>query len=629
MDDEQYRALVEHAPSLVWRTGVTGQHEYFNATWLAFTGRSTEQELGTGWVAGLHPDDVFACLAVQEDHLARREGFEIEYRLRRHDGLYRRVVDRGVPYTDSAGAFAGFVGNCVDIEERRARAESFGVNDFFEMSLDNLCVAGFDGYFKRLNPSWTTTLGWTAAELMSKPSQEFLHPDDVEQTLAGRKRLHEGAELGPLVNRYLCRDGSYRWFEWRSVAHEDRGLVYAAARDITEQRQAVERLSEAKRAQEELERRLLFADRMASLGTLAAGVAHEVNNPLTYVLGNVTLMIEMLNDSDGGWPAEGTADLIEQAADIREGAERIRKIVSGLKTFSRSDPDQHALVDVARLLEQSIAMTFNEIRHRGRLVRNFNEIPLVEADATQLGQVFINLLINAAQALPEGDTAGNEVRVTTSTDSVGRAVIEIHDTGAGIPADLLGRIFDPFFTTKPIGTGTGLGLAICHSIVAGLGGELTVTSEPGCGATFNVVLPAATLAPGKAAVTEEAAVRVHLSGAVLVVDDEPSVGLILGRILETHETTIVTSAQEALRLIGAGKHFDAIISDLMMPEMSGMEFYDELARHAPELTKRVVFISGGAFTPLARAFLESTANPFVQKPFDPDAMRSLVQQLLA
>src|SRR5450432_1813304 len=154
------------------------------------------------------------------------------------------------------------------------------IEDFFEMSLDNLCVAGIDGYFKRVNPSWTRTLGWTAAELLSRPSVEFVHPDDRASTLVGRKQLQMGSAMGPLTNRYQCKDGSFRWFEWRSIAHLDRGLVYASARDITEQKLIEARLSEATLRERDLHRQLTIADRMASVGTLAGGVAHEINNPL-------------------------------------------------------------------------------------------------------------------------------------------------------------------------------------------------------------------------------------------------------------------------------------------------------------------------------------------------------------
>jgi PAS domain S-box-containing protein len=625
---EQYRALVEHAPTMVWRSGPHGDCDYFNPSWLAFTGRTLAQELGQGWWDGVHPDDLAARRAAFASALERRRPFELQYRLRRFDGVHRAVLDRGVPFEDREGHFAGFVGSCVEVEDRVAPDLFSGANALFEMSLDNLCVAGFDGYFKRVNASWTRTLGWTEAELLSRPSAEFVHPEDRAATLAGRDRLKAGSTLDHLVNRYLCKDGSYRWFEWRSVSHVDRGLVYGAARDITAQKLAEERLREAQAEQEKLEKQLLVADRMASVGTLAAGVAHEINNPLTYVSANIALVLEELAALRGTATAAQLGHLGELAGAAQEGAERIRKIVRGLKTFSRAQPEHRAVIDVTPVLELSVDMAFNEIRHRARLVREYRPIPLVVADDAQLGQVFINLLVNAAQAIPDGDAGAQEIRVATFTDGAGRAVIEVSNTGPGIPAEVLGRVFEPFFTTKPIGIGTGLGLSVCHNIVTALGGEIGVTSEPGRLTTFRIALPGAR-APRAAVPTPvtPAPVASTTRAHVLIVDDEPAVGAVLRRVLRDHQVTVVTSARAALAILRAGTRFDVILSDLMMPEMSGMDFYEELEQHLPEAAARVVFISGGAFTPGAQAFFERVGNERIAKPFDAHVVRDLVERV--
>jgi CheY-like chemotaxis protein/two-component sensor histidine kinase len=317
------------------------------------------------------------------------------------------------------------------------------------------------------------------------------------------------------------------------------------------------------------------------------------------------------------------------AVEAEEGAERIRKIVRGLKTFSRAEEERRAVIDVRPLLELSIDMAFNEIRHRARLVKSYGQAPLVEADEARLGQVFINLLVNAAQALPEGHSDANEIHIVTSTDAAGRAVIEVSDTGAGIPAHLIGRIFDPFFTTKPVGIGTGLGLSICHNIVASLGGEISVTSEEGVGTTFRIVLPPAVEAPRAARLAPSARKQAMACAAVLVLDDEAAIGTVLRRVLCDHEVTAVTTAKQALELLSSGKHFDVIFSDLMMPEMSGMDFYAELQLSFPRLAERVIFVSGGAFTPSAKAFLDRVPNQRIDKPFDARSVRDIVQKLVA
>ena len=315
------------------------------------------------------------------------------------------------------------------------------------------------------------------------------------------------------------------------------------------------------------------------------------------------------------------------ALEAKAGAERIRKIVRGLKTFSRAEEERRSVLDVVPLLELSVNMMFNEMRHRGRLVKDYGKVPLVEADDARLGQVFINLLVNSAQALPEGDCSANEIRIVTSTDAAGRAVIEVADTGVGIPEQLLERIFDPFFTTKPVGVGTGLGLSICHTIVTSMGGELTVASRVGSGTTFRVVLPAA--APAQVATAAVDSQRPVLAcGAVLVVDDEPAIGNVLRRVLRDHEVTTLTSAKEALALLRAGQHFDIIFSDLMMPEMTGMELHRAVRTWAPDVADRFVFLTGGAYTDGAREFLAGVENPKLDKPIQPNLLRSVVTGVL-
>jgi CheY-like chemotaxis protein len=208
-------------------------------------------------------------------------------------------------------------------------------------------------------------------------------------------------------------------------------------------------------------------------------------------------------------------------------------------------------------------------------------------------------------------------------------VIEVRDTGLGIPANALDRIFDPFFTTKPVGVGTGLGLWICHDIVTGLDGEVTVVSEEGRGTTFRVALPPAAVVQNIEPVLEGPPPTATLArAAVLVVDDEPAIRNVLRRVLGHHVVTVAATAREALELLDKGKLFDIILSDLMMPEMSGMEFHSELAARFPDAATRVVFLTGGALTPITKAFLDRVANERIEKPFDPQMVRQLVQRFV-
>jgi CheY-like chemotaxis protein len=280
-------------------------------------------------------------------------------------------------------------------------------------------------------------------------------------------------------------------------------------------------------------------------------------------------------------------------------------------------------------------MMDNEIRHGARLVKDFAPVPDVVANEARLGQVFLNLLLNAVQALPEGRSERNEIRIVVRSPTAERVVVEVHDNGVGIPAHVRARIFEPFFTTKPIGVGTGLGLAICHGIVTSLGGTLSVESEPGHGSVFRVELPAARSTTGVTptvgvvdAPPQLASPTVH--GRILVIDDEAAVCSSLQRLLAGEgDVVTVTSAREALELIGSGERFDVLLCDVMMPGMDAPALYEELLEVAPAQAERMVFMTGGAFTARARDFLERVPNARVDKPFDVAALRALVRARVA
>ncbi len=379
----------------------------------------------------------------------------------------------------------------------------------------------------------------------------------------------------------------------------------------------------ASELQERTRRALFLAERMASIGTLAAGAAHEINNPLGYLISNLDITLEDIRASRESAVAVRLDELEEMIREARGGAERVRHIVQGLKTFSRNDEERRVVSELKPIVELAVAMTANEVRHRARLVMAFGPVPLVEADATHLGQVFINLLVNAAQALPDGQREANEIRITTSTDAAGQAIIAIKDTGPGIAANIFDRLFDPFFTTKAVGHGTGLGLSISQNIIRAMGGEIGVESDRSHGTTFRIVLPPAAIQELPRLVESSPPLATRRA-RVLVVDDEAALGKVFHRILQEHDLTVVTRARDALDRLALGETFDVIFSDLMMPEMSGMDFFEEAARRFPTAAERMVFITGGAFTPDAIAFLAGTRNKKLEKPFDPETVRALV-----
>jgi signal transduction histidine kinase len=385
------------------------------------------------------------------------------------------------------------------------------------------------------------------------------------------------------------------------------------------------------RDHQDLQSRIAQTDRLTSLGTLAAGMAHEINNPLAYMLLNVDCVRgELAALGDRG--REGLLALDR----VSEGAERIRGIVRGLKTFSRPETETVAPLQVADVLEATLTMIQHEIRHRAHLVRELEPVPEVLANEGRLGQVFLNLLLNALQALPEERGELNEIRVVVRSPAAGRVVVEVRDNGVGIPAHVRGRIFEPFFTTKPIGMGTGLGLAICHGIVTSLGGTLSVESEPGHGSVFRVELPAASSTAGATApigvshAPQQPLPSATVRGHILVIDDEPQICASLRRMLEGEgDVVTVTSARAGLEHLESGERFDILLCDVMMPGMDAPALYDEVCRVAPGQAERMVFMTGGAFTTRARGFLDRVENARLDKPFDVAAVRALVRARVA
>jgi two-component system, cell cycle sensor histidine kinase and response regulator CckA len=370
-----------------------------------------------------------------------------------------------------------------------------------------------------------------------------------------------------------------------------------------------------------LHEQLALGDRMASLGRLAAGVAHEINNPLAYVHSSLEVAareIAALAEPHG-------AKIAEPIARARDGVERVSGIVRDLKMLSRPDDEPYEAVDLPLVLESTLALIANAIIPRARIVRTYGDAPKARATRGRLGQLLLNLLLNAADAIPEGDPERNEIRVTTRTDRSGRPVIEVSDTGHGIDTSVAERIFDPFFTTTETGAGTGLGLAICHRIVTQLGGEITFESSPAKGTTFRVALPASDTEPARV----PARPQVTRRGRVLVVDDEPillrSIADLLG---DLHDVMTVSSVKDALEVLRANTRIDVVLADVMMPGATGMDLYEMARTEHPGVAERFIFMTGGAFTARSAKLLASVSNRCLSKPFDGDELLRAIDEVM-
>lgn len=370
-----------------------------------------------------------------------------------------------------------------------------------------------------------------------------------------------------------------------------------------------------------LQEHVAVTERLVALGTLAAGVGHEINNPLTYLSINLELI-------DQGLEQRPLDELARLVATAREGAERIRKIVNNLRALSRRPDQTLTIIDPAGVIERCLEMLQHEIRHRARVEQQLGAMPPIRADEGRLVQLFSNLILNALQAIGETNAHAGSIRIATGTTADGKAVIEISDDGVGISPDILPNIFDPFFTTRPPGQGTGLGLAIAGRIVRDLDGVIEVDSAVARGSTFRIRFPAAspTTAPSED-ISMQAVAKGPRRMRILVVDDDPDVAMGIVRILDEHDAIAETSAVAALARLESRECFDAILCDVMMPEVDGIAFYHRLAALDRRLTSRVVFISGGTFTAAARAFLENVPNPRLDKPLDVDVLVATLAKL--
>ncbi|HEY1959944.1 MAG TPA: PAS domain S-box protein [Polyangiaceae bacterium] len=398
--------------------------------------------------------------------------------LARHkDGTHVWMEYRTEVLRDAAGNITGFQSNSHDVTARHQAQEALERSEAnFETFVRTMPVPGLvhrDGAVALVNASFRDVFGYADEDVVGKKVVDLIDPAD-RAYVGGRLEQPREVVAGTATRELhaLHKNGTRVPVEVTVVPVLLRGqpATLAVYRDLRERKR--------------LEAQLITADRMVSLGRLAAAVGHEINNPLAYALSSITLLEREMAKLD----ASSTRSMCELLASVKEGAERIRLVADDLRVFSRERTEAYGAIDLVRLLDRAASMAAHEVRHRARLVQDYRELPAISGSEARLGQVFLNLLVNAAQAIPEGDVASNEVRIEGRATDSGGVAIDVVDTGVGIEPELAQRIFEPFFTTKPAG-GTGLGLSISQHIVASLGGTLQLVSSRPRETRFRVVLP--------------------------------------------------------------------------------------------------------------------------------------------
>lgn len=480
-----------------------------------------------------------------------------------------------------------------------------------EHAVDAIFVLDHEGKILEGNPRAARLVGATLDDLLGRRFEELVVPDEVEYLRVQFARL-------PAVRRLQATDVHVRLTAGQPVCvdivaslvtRDTETLVLAIVRDVTQRKK--------------LEGRILEQERLATIGQLAAGVAHEINNPMSYLLANLEQMEGMIT---GAGPDSAAPDLQSCLRDALDGAKRIRDIVRDLKTFAHADDESLARVNVKAAVESAINIAYNQIKHRVRLERDLADVPDIVANPGRVTQVVLNLLVNAVQALEGHDPTSQWIRVASRRE--GEWIrIEVADSGSGIPEELLPTVFEPFVTTKPPGVGTGLGLSISRGIVRDLRGDITVASAPDRGTVFTVMLPLDTgkqLAPVVIPEPVQPA-----SYELLLVDDEPNLLRAYARILgQRHKPTTALGGRQAIEVLERmGPRFDAIVCDLLMPDVDGVDLHGWVKEHQPGLEQHMVFVTGGAATLRAREFLAALPTPWVEKPFEMDELLRRVNEV--
>ena len=614
--EERFRKMADTAPVMIWVTGPDKLFTFVNKTWLEFTGRSIEDELGNGWAAGVHPDDRQRCYDTFSSAFDARRRFQLECRLRRSDGEYRFILCSGVPRFAAEGNFVGYIGSDIDItdlqSEERFRQLAENIDQVFWM----LDLATQQVLY--VSPAFEKVWGCSPAGLYRDRGwlAETVHPEDRDRFSAALGRVK--SEALEAFYRIVRPDGSVRWIHDRSFPiYGSEGAPYrivGIAEDIT--------------AHRELEEQLRQAHKMEAVGRLAGGIAHDFNNLLTVINGYSDLLLRKSTASD---PIH--AGLLE----IRGAGQRAQELTSQMLAFSRSQVRDREVLRLADVIEEVKTMLRPMIGEDIELVTALEpDSGQISADRTEITQILLNLAANARDAMPDGGTLTFGIHNMAVDDSNARnhpglrpgpyVLLTVTDTGVGMSAETRQHLFEPFFTTKEVGKGTGLGLATVYGIVSQCGGSIHVKSTPREGTAFQIYLPrAGGAAIERRQVSEPPMPQFRGTETVLVVEDQPHVRKLTCAMLREfgYQTLEAPNGEEALRVV-ATHHgpLHLVLTDVIMPGLHGPELASRLKgiRKTP-----ILFMSGYS------GVLQAGRNPeiaYIQKPFTPDALARKVREVL-
>jgi PAS domain S-box-containing protein len=640
--EEQFRAFAQAMPNHVWAADANGGLYWFNEQVYAYSGAAPGELDGSAWVGIVHPDDVEAAGRAWAAALATGTLYETEFRIRRADGTYRWFLVRAEPIRGSDGSVTRWIGTNTDIEDRRrAAAQLERLNEALEqqveertrdrdrmwrLSTDVMLVADFQARIEAVNPAWTTLFGWSEAELLGGDFMSLVHSDDVAPTLAEVGKLAQGIRTLRFENRYRHKDGSYRWLSWTAVPDESH--IHAVGRDMQAEKEAEQALAKTEEA-------LRQSQKMEAVGQLTGGLAHDFNNLLTGISGSLELLQTRMS--------QGRLTDLDRYINAAQGAsKRAAALTHRLLAFSRRQTLDPKPTDVNTLIhgmEDLIRRTVGPSVHI-EVVGAAGLWPAL-VDPPQLENALLNLCINARDAMPDGgritiETANKwlDDRAAKERDLPPGQYLSlcVTDTGTGMTPDVITRAFDPFFTTKPTGQGTGLGLSMIYGFARQSGGQVRIYSEVGQGTTMCIYLPRHYgAAEGAENLPDLAsAPRAEQGETVLIVDDEPSIRMLVTEVLEDLGYTAIEAADAAsgLKVLQSDVRIDLLVTDVGLPGgMNGRQMAD--AGRVPRPDLKVLFITGYAENAAVGNGHLEPGMAVLTKPFVMEALASRIKDLIA
>lgn len=624
--EERYRTVLDEMEEAYYELDLAGNLTFFNDALIRKVSRSREELMGMGYKEYTSAKDLERVYrAFSQVYKTGKPLKGISLQVIRMDGIIISSEDTVLPLKNKAGEIMGFRGVSHDVTERLQMMEALRRSEErYRTMLEEMEEAYYEvdlkGNFTFFSDALCRQLGYSREEIMGLSYQVYVPPENSKKVFEVYNTVYRTGEPHKLFTSSQIKKDGTRIYTEDSIfpMRDEEGKIIGfrgISRDITDRKQRDEE-------RKQLEQKAQFASRLASVGELASGVAHEINNPLTAVIGYAHLLLDR---------KDIPVDIKRDVEVINEGAQRVAGIIKKLLVFARQTKPERTYVDVNEIINTTLELRAYSLQGSNiKVILQFDpDLPMTVADPGQLQQVFLNLIMNAEAEVKLAHGGG---KLAIKTEQMGDNLrVSFKDNGLGIAKENLERIFNPFFTTRKVGQGTGLGLSVCHGIVTEHKGRIWAESQLGKGATFIVELPIVN--ENKQLEMPEPVVRETRKASrakILVVDDELVIRQFVSQILaeEGHEVEAVDSAEGALEEVNS-KEYQAIMLDIKMPGMSGIELYQHFQKISPPLADKVVFITGDVMGTSTMTFLSKTKAPYIIKPFDAKQLKAEINRVLA